>query len=178
MRCRSSTISAHHCEIRFESDAAIVQDLYSETGTFVNDERVHREQALRAGDCLRVGRLEFEVLVESDAGPGETEPPAAKTDPVDDYVSDLLVEADEQDRARRLEDPESRQFRPTPATVKPGASQDDQTQSAQQEEKKKKLQRPAKKPPAKLPPPPPITADNTVDAAEETLKKLFTKDKR
>ena len=35
-----------------------------------------------------------------------------------------------------------------------------------------------KKPPGKLPPPPPFTAEDTVSAAEETLKKLFTKDKK
>jgi pSer/pThr/pTyr-binding forkhead associated (FHA) protein len=178
MRCQSSTVSAHHCEIRIESDSAFVQDLYSETGTFVNDERVHREQVLKAGDILRIGRLEFEVLVEAGAKGGAPKPAAAKADPVDDYISDLLVEADEEDRARRLEDPEARHFRPDPAAADAETSQDSEEPGAEEDPKKKKLQRPKKKPPAKLPPPPPITADNTVDAAEETLKKLFTKDKR
>lgn len=41
----------------------IVRDLGSRNGTLVNDERVIGERELAAGDHLKVGPLEFEVLI-------------------------------------------------------------------------------------------------------------------
>jgi len=178
MRCRSNSISAHHCEIIVEGDEVIVRDLYSDAGTFVNKQQVDHECPLQEGDRLMVGRLEFEVLVDETApSPSPRRSPEGKTasDPVADFVSDMLVEADEEDRARRKEDPESRQFHLD------GALDDElknQEAAAQKDPDEKKKKLPPKKPPGKLPAPPPFTADNTVEAAEETLKKLFTKDKR
>ena len=40
MCCRSNSVSPHHCEIRLEPPGIVVRDLSSESGTFVNDERV------------------------------------------------------------------------------------------------------------------------------------------
>lgn len=179
MRCRSQSISPHHCEILVEDDGIVIRDLYSEAGTFVNEEQVDHERPLKAGDHIRVGRLKFEVWVD-EAAPSPSAPrgPDGKTppDPVADFVSDMLVEADEEDRARRKEDPESRQFQFNGGSADDQEEQDATPQEDPDEKKKKKL--PPKKPPGKLPAPPPFTADNTVEAAEETLKKLFTKDKR
>ena len=84
--------------------------------------------------------------------------------------------ADEEDRARRLEDPEKRQFQL-------GEAAGDEEPSLAPEEnppddQKKKKKPPVKKAPGKLPTPPPFTADDTVSAAEETLKKIFTKGKK
>jgi pSer/pThr/pTyr-binding forkhead associated (FHA) protein len=171
MYCRSSTVSPHHCEIRQESRGPVIRDLYSESGTFLNDQRVDNEVVLQAGDLLRIGRLEFEIVIQESTEEQHSAAEKSKDDPVADYISDLLVEADEEDRVRRLEDPESRHFHPS-AEEAPAASAEE---SAELEKKRKK---PEKKKPGKLPPPPPMTADNTVEAAEETLKKLFSKDKR
>lgn len=178
MRCRSRTVSSHHCEILVSDDEVMVRDLYSENGTFVNDVKVDHESPLAAGDHLKVGRLEFEVVIDKTApSPSSQEATGGeKSDPVSDFVSDMLVEADEEERARRLEDPEARQFQLGESAA------DDGTPSGPEDESddatKKKKGPPPKKPPGKLPPPPPFTADNTVAAAEETLKKLFTKGKK
>jgi pSer/pThr/pTyr-binding forkhead associated (FHA) protein len=173
--CRSSTISPHHCELRREERELLVRDLYSQTGTFVNGERIDHECVLQTGDHLQVGRLEFEVLVElAAARPSSPARGTTKTDAVAEYISDLLVEADEEDRAKRREDPETRQFRPPPdpAAAKPGAAE-----AKEVVEPPKKKAPPPKRPPAKLPPPPPISAGSTVEAAEETLKKIFKEKK-
>jgi hypothetical protein len=153
-----------------------VRDLDSEAGTYLNDERLEHERALSEGDHLRVGRLEFEVVIDTSA-PGRSsrrdsqgEP---KADPVAEFVSDLLVEADEEDRVRRMEDPESRHFQLQRTDSR--AASDGETTAVDKEAEPKKVKRPPpKKPPGKLPPPPPLVTDNTVEAAEETLKKLFT----
>ena len=156
MRCPSRSISAHHCELLVDERGVRIHDLHSETGTFVNDQQVEGEHVLNDGDRLRVGKLEFAVQFDR--------PAVAEVDPVADYVSSLLVEADEQDRARRLEDPEARHFQID--ANEPAASQET-------EQKPKELKRPPKRPPRKLPPPPKYVADNTIQAAEETLKKIF-----
>ena len=129
---------------------------------------------------MRVGRLEFEVVIDTSA-PGRSsrrdsqgEP---KADPVAEFVSDLLVEADEEDRVRRMEDPESRHFQLPQSDAR--AASDGETTAVEKEAETKKIKRPPpKKPPTKLPPPPPLITDNTVEAAEETLKKLFTRDNK
>lgn len=176
MRCRSQTVSSHHCEIRVSDDEVVVRDLYSENGTYINDERVDHERHLVAGDRLKVGGLEFEVLIDKTAPlpPPQQVSRRKKSDPVSDFVSDMLVEADEEDRARRLEDPETRQFQ----LGESSSSEEEQLGPTEDDSEKKKKKPPSKKPPGKLPPPPPFTADNTVAAAEETLKKLFAKNKK
>jgi len=165
MRCVSRSISDQHCEIRIEGDHATIRDLGSETGTFLNDQRVDQPQVLRHGDGLRVGKLEFKVQLDA-AADGRRK----STDEVADFVSDLLSEQDELDRARRLEDPTTRKYRPEP-NAPPVAKEPAEPPA----EEKKKPVRPPRNPPAKLPPPPPFVADNTIEAAEETLKKMFHK---
>ena len=156
MRCPSSSISAHHCELLVDERGVRIHDLHSETGTFVNGKPVEGEEMLDDGDRLCVGKLEFAVQIERPAG--------TNVDPVADYVSSLLVEADEQDRMRRLEDPEARQFQIDPSESVP---------PQEVAKKPKELKRPPKRPPGKLPSPPKYVAENTVQAAEETLKKIF-----
>lgn len=180
MCCRSRTISPHHCEIRVEDQEAIVRDLGSETGTYLNEQRLQDGRALTEGDRLRVGRLEFEVLIDRAApsrSPRRASGGEPKADPVAEFVSELLVEADEEDRARRMEDPESRHFQ-LPQGPSRTPDGEETTREEKTEETKRIKRPPPKKPPGKLPPPPPVVADTTVEAAEETLKKLFARDNK
>jgi pSer/pThr/pTyr-binding forkhead associated (FHA) protein len=158
MRCLSKAISPRHCEVSLENDQVTVRDLESETGTFLNGDRLTDACQLKHGDRLQVGRLEF--VVEFDA----------ESDPVSQFVSDLLEEGDEEARLLRLQDPQQRQFHPSPSASQPEAEPDSPP------EPEKKLQRPPKRPPGKLPPPKPVVADNTVDAAAESLKRIFHKE--
>jgi len=161
MRCLSKAISGHHCELTLGDEQVTVRDLESETGTFLNGDRLSATAQLKHGDQLKIGRLEFVV----EFGP--------QSDPVSKFVNELLEEGDEEARRQRLEDPRQRQFHPPPAPAQPVPAAD-----AAPPTEKKKLQRPPKKPPGKLPPPQPIIADNTVDAAEASLKRIFEKEKR
>jgi pSer/pThr/pTyr-binding forkhead associated (FHA) protein len=113
MCCRSDRISPHHCQLRLEPERVVLEDLASETGTFVNDRRVEHVCVLHEGDRLRIGRLEFEVLIEDLTPVWEVGPRVAGDtlhDVMADTFCDLLISADEKDRARRLQNPESRQF--------------------------------------------------------------------
>ncbi len=167
MRCPSSIISPHHCEITVSRGEVRLRDLDSETGTYLNDERIAPERIVQSGDRMRVGRLEFEVCIEQAAG-------TRKADEVADFVSELLVQADKEERAVRMADPKLRQFH-----LDPSEPDGDEQAEPKKEDKltalRKKL--PPKRPPGKLPRAPEITSESSVSAAEETLKKIFEKPK-
>ena len=59
----AALVSRVHCRLTADrSDQLIVEDLGSTNGTLVNGKRIDRT-VLRAGDRLRVGRVEFEVAL-------------------------------------------------------------------------------------------------------------------
>ncbi len=165
MRCPSSTISEHHCELLKDGDKVLLRDLGSDSGTFLNDEQIASATIVQAGDRMRVGRLEFDIVIED---------LDLQADPVDDLVSEMLVQADEEERASRLADPDRRQFHldPNEANVAEGVE-------SEEEDKLTRLRKkvPEKKPPGKLPPAPSITAESTISAAEQTLEKILEKPK-
>lgn len=72
LRPRSDVISRYHCVILVEEAFLAVRDFGSKNGTFVNDEQVMGEQELRSGDRLRVGQLEFDVMLSGVIGKKET----------------------------------------------------------------------------------------------------------
>ncbi len=177
MCCRCNTVSAYHCEVRIEPQRVVVRTLSSEKGTFVNDLLVEHERILQAGDHLRIGRLEFEVLIEESAPVphGERVPQHdSQSDVVADAISDFLVEADERERVRRLGHPESRQMHLESAaaeTAKPQALAVEAQRSGDPGK------RATKAVPGKLPPRPTaeVVAKDSKDAAQQALKKLFSR---
>ena len=62
----TALVSRLHCRLEASGETVDVIDLGSTNGTWVNDARVERA-SLRAGDRLRVGRLELTVT----SAPGE-----------------------------------------------------------------------------------------------------------
>lgn len=70
LRPKSAHISRRHCEITQQDARASVRDLNSRTGTWVNGVRipVDRRVELHTGDQLKIGPLEFEVLVAHSLG--------------------------------------------------------------------------------------------------------------
>ncbi|MCH8028658.1 MAG: FHA domain-containing protein [Candidatus Dadabacteria bacterium] len=67
-------ISRCHAEIvPLESDL-IIRDLESSNGTYVNHKRIRREMALKSGDIVHFGTLEFQILKKDviDAALGES----------------------------------------------------------------------------------------------------------
>lgn len=189
LRPKSDAISRKHCVIVQKNNALLVADLKSRNGTFINDEQLEPERArkLHAGDRLRVGQLEFEVVVEHGLGGAKkpmvgsvkeavarmAEEPVAEGGPKSDSfdVAAWLIEADTVDRGSRRPlylEPETKMLS-SEETVnieldegKNGKAVDDS-----------KL-RPDKREPGKLPPIPKMASKgNSKSAAEETLKKFF-----
>jgi pSer/pThr/pTyr-binding forkhead associated (FHA) protein len=70
LRPHSDAISRHHCEVLVEGGTAVIRDLGSRNGTYVNGQRIQEQQRLKAGDKLTIGQLQFEVhLVPELGGP-------------------------------------------------------------------------------------------------------------
>lgn len=58
-----TTVSRRHAEIQLQNGGAVVRDMGSANGTFVNGVRISGEQTLRVGDEIQIGntRFRFEV---------------------------------------------------------------------------------------------------------------------
>jgi Zn-dependent protease with chaperone function len=66
----SDRVSRHHAEILCENapegDAFSIVDKGSRNGIWVNKQRVKESSAIKSGDAIRIGRLEFTFLVKED----------------------------------------------------------------------------------------------------------------
>lgn len=192
LKPQSDAVSRRHCVIITTENEVVVRDLNSRNGTFVNEERVAEESVLLTGDVLRVGPLEFEMVIEQTAA----KPKRSKVSDIKEAVArtaegsslnatsdlgeveDWLTEGDEEDQQRRTTDPETRQFRlddtPDPGTIvaaKEGATTDTKAIPPDEAEPKKQ----AKKKPGKLPPRPSAQSKDSREAATDMLKKFFNR---
>jgi pSer/pThr/pTyr-binding forkhead associated (FHA) protein len=204
LRPKSESVSRKHCIIVLKDNRVLVQDLKSRNGTYVNDKRLPTDKAkvLAGGDQLRVGKLNFEVVIEhglqapkkpevADIGDAAARTVEAgshdsRFEEVD--VDSWLNEADQIDRVRKLSDPETRQFQIKSGVITEGEgitesddndsagaggdSTDLSVSEATDADSKKNRD---KKKPGKLPQgfQKSIT-DNSRDAADTALKRFFS----
>lgn len=79
----SLAIQARHASLNLNGDTAVLRDLDTPDGTFVNGTRISAEHTLKNGDDIRVGKhnllFTFEPAMNADA---QAEPVAAATEPV------------------------------------------------------------------------------------------------
>jgi predicted component of type VI protein secretion system len=171
MCCKSTSVRPHHCEIFVGQQEASVRSLSKEASTLINGQPVEHEQVLHHGDVLRIGRLEFEVLIEVLASAADSaEGPQHETQQEEQELSDMLAEADAKERAFRLQHPELRELHLEPATPKTtGPEEEDEEDSQGGKKKGKKF----KKLPRKLPVPPVEQSEDSTEAAEEALRRMF-----
>jgi pSer/pThr/pTyr-binding forkhead associated (FHA) protein len=191
LRPKSDSISRRHCALVQKDDRLLLIDLKSRNGTFVNDKQLDpsRAKVLKHGDRLRVGKLEFELVLQIDIA--KKKKPEVKDvkeaavrsaeasgdsryEEVD--VSSWLEEADQIKRDRGG-DPVTRQFNladsakidiATDSTVMEGAG-DSETQASPVAPDQKGKKEPLKLPKASQKP----STANSKDAASETLRKFF-----
>lgn len=183
--CRSDSVLPQHCEVLLDQQRAILRPLSDKAATYLNGQLVEYEQTLQAGDQLRIGRLDFEILIAEDSPPVPAEPQAAadleqetegetERDPAAEEIMDLLAQADERERIERQEHPELRVFH-VESGEKAAVPELDET--AEPEEAAKTRRRHKKKP-GKLPTRPPkdeIKGEDSTEAAQEALRKLFSR---
>jgi pSer/pThr/pTyr-binding forkhead associated (FHA) protein len=192
LRPKSDAISRKHCRILVASDAVFVEDLGSRNGTFINGERVTQKRAVQSGDHLRIGKLEFEFLIEAaapaaqpvTAGPVEMKEDTWVEDDITRWLEEAAVDNGDSSKQLRL-DPVERSMvdtalnrAPTESTVvttTAGLESPQATPSASSPEAPKTPEKAESKKPGKLPVRPTIQAANSGEAAAQMLKKFFTR---
>lgn len=189
LRPKSESVSRKHCILVIKDGRLLLQDLKSRNGTYVNDKKLPPDKAkvLKPGDHLRIGKLEFEVIIEhglqsakkpevKDVGDAAERVVQAggedsRFEEVD--VNSWLDEADQVDRVRQLADPETRQFQIDNADpdAPRGDTDSDELSVADEPDSK----RPEKKEPGKLPAHmKKAMTENSRDAADDALKRFFS----
>lgn len=94
LRPASAVISKRHCAVLVKAGKVFVRDFDSTNGTFVNDEQVTGEAQLRHEDVLKVGPLEFRVVIEKTTPvnkPTPTPPPKVEKPSDDESVAAMLL---------------------------------------------------------------------------------------
>lgn len=184
LRPKSDAISRNHCTILTDGEQVTIRDLNSRNGTFINDERVTTDRPLQNGDKLRLGKLEFEILikVEPKAAAAPTvsvpssdtkqEKKAADGSSVEFDVTEWLEEANASDKGKRS-DPDTRQFKLDETDRIALEKASSEAAAASGDSAVKKFSPPDKKTPGKLPDRNKQAAANSREAAADMLKKFF-----
>lgn len=84
LRPNSDLVSRHHCVFAVDEYGVRLRDLGSTNGTFVNNERVSGQIALKDGDQVRIGKLVFQISIRTSVPATQAVPtkPAGSSAPV------------------------------------------------------------------------------------------------
>lgn len=120
LKPKSDMVSRKHCALTVRDSKLFLEEFGSKNGTYVNGERIEGSVELKMGDEIRVGPLEFLILIDHTLGAvkrskvssvQEAASRVAKSSSSGNDVASWLEEADEEEKAQRLDNPETRQFR-------------------------------------------------------------------
>lgn len=188
LRPQSDLISRAHCAILVQDGRVVLRDIESRNGTFLNEERVVGEVPLKIGDRLRVGRLEFEVLIDH-AVAGTKKPKvegvkeaAARTastsaDAVDEEsITDWLTQTTEVPETRK-DSGETRQFMldETERLLLEQLSAEARAARDEKDRKRKEGDSEKANEPGKLPGRSERDTADSRDAASQMLRKFFNR---
>lgn len=68
LRPNSELVSRHHCAFTLDDFALRIRDLGSTNGTLVNGERIRGTVVLKPGDQVSIGKIDFLVAIDGEAG--------------------------------------------------------------------------------------------------------------
>ncbi|MFN9248269.1 MAG: FHA domain-containing protein [Planctomycetota bacterium] len=189
----SDLISRQHCCIRIGDGKVTIEDMGSRNGTFVNGTQITGPIEAKVGDVLRVGRLQFELLIDH-AQPSMKRPKvegvaeaAARTagssagqgGDIEDSISSWLTE---EVNGERLQDTRQLSLEDTKAILA------EAERKALEKERERKVSdsgqlttdsREAdskeKRGPGKLPPRPKLSHESAKGAADDVLREGFNR---
>ena len=184
LRPSSDLVSREHCEILVGDGSVIINDMGSRNGTFVNGKQLAHKHKAKSGDSLRVGRLQFEVVI--DPVKASTKKPrvagvveaasrtaaSKKKMSLEDSITDWLSDDDDDDEDRRsIAGSETVQLNIEETTVFGTIAKkekDEDEEDAEETEGKNKDK-------SKLPPIPKFKHESSTSAADDVLKKFFNR---
>ncbi len=182
LRPSSDLVSREHCEILVADGKVVLNDLKSRNGTFVNGKQLTESHTAKSGDSLRVGRLQFEVVI--DPIKASTKKPrvagvveaasrtaaSKKKMSLEDSITDWLSD-DDGDDSQAIASAETIQLNIEETSVF-GAIRKNDSISEQESEEEGKTASKGKK---KLPPIPKFKHESSTSAADDVLKKFFNR---
>ncbi len=185
LRPASDLVSREHCEILFGDGKVVINDLASRNGTFVNGKQLTETHVAKSGDSLRIGRLQFEVVIDpvkaSAKKPrvGDVVEAAARTaqnkkPSLEDSITDWLTDAeDDPNTAERsaIASSETIQLNLEETSVFGTSKKDPVAKKGESKDEES----PSKGGPKKLPPMPKHQHDSSTTAADDVLKKFFNR---
>ena len=188
LRPSSDLVSREHCEILVTDGKVILNDLKSRNGTFVNGKELAEAHTAKSGDSLRVGRLQFEVVI--DPVKASTKKPKVedvieaasrtassnkKKPSLEDSITDWLSDEEDEERSSStIASAETIQLNLEETSVfgaprkNDGAGDEVPNESETTENKKKKGAK-------KLPPVPKFKHESSTTAADDVLRKFFNR---
>ena len=182
LRPSSDLVSREHCEILVGDGSVIINDLSSRNGTFVNGKQLGKKHKAKSGDSLRVGRLQFEVVI--DPVKASTKKPrvagvveaasrtaaSKKKMSLEDSITDWLTDDDDDER-EPIAAADTIQLNIEETTVFGTARKKDSEEEDEEEEDSKT----DSKGKLKLPPIPKFKHESSTTAADDVLKKFFNR---
>lgn len=199
LRPNSDLVSRHHCVVLVEDDFVSVRDFGSKNGTQVNEERVVGERELIDGCILRIGPLEFDVMIQQAAEAKKKRPKVQSIKEAAARSAEGVSEADDMDISEWIDDAVEPEPKTSAAPLDTPTSTDEtQTihDAATEEinlgqtlmgtpgesdskdvsaDQPTRAMKPEKKTPGKLPPLPKSGMADSGSAAADTLRKLFNR---
>jgi len=184
----SDLVSRRHCSIKVADGKVIVADMGSRNGTFVNGEQLKGEHTAKPGDRIRVGRLQFEMVLDAAKASVKKEKvknaveaasrtvEAKKTGSLEDSITDWL--ADEPDVSPF---DEKEEFNPqdtvqlSTAETQEFLNDDKLGEEAETVEEEEPAVSERKDGPGKLPPIPKSEHVDSTNAAGDVLKQFFNR---
>ncbi len=205
LRPASDLVSREHCAIEVQDGKVTIQDLESRNGTFVNGNQLTETHVARPGDSLRIGRLQFQVIIDP-VKAGAKKPKvnnvveaaartaSKKSHSLEDSITDWLLEVADDDEAPdtnekqviasaetiqlNLEDTTAIQKEISEDENHAIGTADDESSHEElaDEESTDDPKSKKKKPkPKKLPPLPKFQHDSSTSAADDVLRKFFNR---
>ena len=189
LRPSSDLVSREHCEILVGDGKVVINDMNSRNGTFVNGKQLEKSHKAKSGDSLRVGRLQFEVVI--DPVKASTKNPrvagvveaasrtaaSKKKMSLEDSITDWLSDDDDDDEREVIASAETVQLNIEETTVfgtAPRKRKGDENSEDDSEEEEPKTDEKGKKK-MKLPPVPKFKHESSTTAADDVLKKFFNR---
>ena len=194
LRPNSDLISRQHCSIKVDNGRVIIADLGSRNGTFVNGRQLEGPHEAKPGDLLRVGRLQFEMVIDH-VQPGAKKPKvegvaeaAARTASAaggegfdEESITDWLsAPQDAEDSTQALADTQQFRLDETPTKLFVRSDEMNRSKSSDTAEFEAPEEEPPsgtmkKKKPGRLPNRPKFSAESSKVAADEVLRKFFNR---
>ena len=194
----SDLVSRKHCSVKLSDGDVIISDLKSRNGTFVNGVQLEGSHRAKSGDKLRVGRLQFEVVIDPMES-GNKKPKVAgvvdaanrsvgkaASGSIEDSISDWLNE-DLEDSPGRLLGSENNDTihmdLDQTASLLEGSEEEDskeeqstiESSAADQPTIENEPEKKEKKKPGKLPPVPKFSHGDSKTAADDVLRRFFNR---